>query len=106
MSAMWARVIFCELPCRPPPSMPTPRRRRNPIKPDRMRALVLLDGCGAEGCTEALLHAHGFATADIVELVRGGLASATAERAVAGSRIRWRLPRCGSPIRGGACWRR
>ena len=66
--------------------MPTTRRSRNLIKPDRMRALVLLDGCGAEGCTDAVLHAHGFATGDIVELVRGGLATATAERVVAGSR--------------------
>jgi hypothetical protein len=32
------------------------------------------------------LHAHGFATADIVELVRAKLATATAERVVAGSR--------------------
>ena len=66
--------------------MPTPRRRPNLIKPNRMRVLVLLNGCGAEGCTEALLHAHGFATADIVELVRAELATATAERVVAGSR--------------------
>jgi hypothetical protein len=66
--------------------MPAPRRKRNLIKPDRVRALVLLNGCGAEGCSEALLHAHGFATADIVELVRAELATATAERVVAGSR--------------------
>jgi len=32
--------------------MPTPRRKRIP-KPDRVRALELPAGCGAEGCTEA-----------------------------------------------------
>jgi hypothetical protein len=66
--------------------MPTPRHRRSTVKPDRVRALELLDGCGAEGCTEGILHAHGFATADIAELVRSGFASVTAERVVAGSR--------------------
>jgi hypothetical protein len=70
----------------PPASMPTPRHRRSTVKPDRVRALELLDGCGAEGCTEAILHAHDFATADIAELVRAGFASVTAERVVAGSR--------------------
>jgi hypothetical protein len=67
--------------------MPTPRdqrrHRRSTVKPDRVRALELLDGCGDEGCTKASLRAHGFATAEIVELVRGGLATATAEHVVA-----------------------
>jgi hypothetical protein len=62
------------------------RRRKHVIKPDRIRALELLDGCGDEGCTKASLRAHGFATAEIVELVRGGLATATAEHVVAGGR--------------------
>jgi hypothetical protein len=70
--------------------MPTPRdqrrHRRSTVKPDRVRALQLLDGCGAEGCTKAILRANGFATAEIVELVRGGLATATAEHEVAGGR--------------------
>jgi hypothetical protein len=70
--------------------MPTPRdhrrHRRSTVKPDRVRALELLDGCGAEGCTKAMLRAHGFATSEIVELVRGGLATATAEHVVAGGR--------------------
>jgi hypothetical protein len=66
--------------------MPTPRRKRDLIKPDRVRALELLDGCGAEGCTKAMLRARGFTTAEIVELVRGGLATATAEHVVAGGR--------------------
>jgi hypothetical protein len=36
--------------------------------------------------TEAIMLAHGFTIADMVALVRAGLASATAERVVAGSR--------------------
>jgi hypothetical protein len=56
--------------------MPTPRRKRTTLKPDRIRALELLE----------ILRAHGFATAEIVELVRGGLATATAEHVVAGGR--------------------
>jgi hypothetical protein len=71
-----------------PPSMPTPRdqrrRSRRDLKPDRVRALELLAGYGDEGCTKAILRAHGFATAEIVELVRGELATATAEHVVAG----------------------
>jgi hypothetical protein len=68
--------------------MPSPRQptRRRDLKPDRVRALELLAGCDAEGCTVAILHAHGFATADIGELVRAKLVAVTAERIVAGSR--------------------
>jgi hypothetical protein len=66
--------------------MPTTglRRRRGP-KPDRRRALELLSSC-RDGCTEALMIAHGFTVEQIVELVRAGLATATAERIVAGNR--------------------
>jgi hypothetical protein len=68
--------------------MPSPRQstRRRDLKPDRIRALELLDGCGDEGCTKAMLRARGFATSEIVELVRGGLATATSEHIVAGGR--------------------
>jgi hypothetical protein len=45
-----------------------------------------VDGCGADGCTEAIMLAHGFTIEQMVELVRAGLATATAERVVAGSR--------------------
>jgi hypothetical protein len=45
-------------------------------KPDRRRALELLARCGAEGCTEALMLANDFTVDMLVELVRGGLASA------------------------------
>jgi hypothetical protein len=62
--------------------MPTPRIRRLP-KPDRRRALELLASC-RDGCTEAMMLAHGFTIPQMVELVRAGLATTTAERVVAG----------------------
>jgi hypothetical protein len=66
--------------------MPTsPPRRRHGPKPDRRRALELLASC-PDGCTEAIMLAHGFTVAQMVELVRAGLASASAERVVAGGR--------------------
>ena len=51
-----------------------------------MRVLELLAECGEAGCPEGILSAHGFAISDMVELVRAGLATAHAERVVAGSR--------------------
>jgi hypothetical protein len=45
----------------------------------------LLASC-RDGCTEAMMLAHGFTIPQMVELVRAGLATATAERLVAGSR--------------------
>ena len=72
--------------------MPQPRRRRHGPQPDRRRALELLASC-RDGCTEAMMLAHGFTIPQMVELVRAGLATATAERLVAGSRKiprRWR----------------
>jgi hypothetical protein len=61
--------------------MPRPLHRRP--KPDRRRALELLAAC-RDGCTEAIMFAHGFTIPQMVELVRAGLATATAERVVAG----------------------
>ena len=61
-------------------------RRRQP-KPDRIRALELLASSPQEGCTEAIMIAHGFTVEQLVELVRSGLASATPERVVAGKRV-------------------
>ena len=55
-------------------------------KPDRRRALELLAGCGAEGCSEAIMRAHGFTIPQMVELVRAGLATVQGERVVAGLR--------------------
>jgi hypothetical protein len=40
----------------------------------------------ASCCTEAIMLAHGFTTEQVVDLVRAGLATATAERVVAGKR--------------------
>jgi hypothetical protein len=57
-------------------------RRRLP-KPNRRRALELLAG-SPTGCTEALLFAHGIKM--LVGLIEAGLATASAERVVAGSK--------------------
>lgn len=63
-------------------SGPMARRR---FKPDQRRALKLL-AVSRNGCTEAVMLAHGFPVPLVVELVRAGLASATPERVVAGKR--------------------
>ena len=79
------------------------RRRRDP-KPDRRRALELLASC-RDGCTEAIMLAHGFTVDQLVELVRGGLATAHAERMVAGGRsmeiARVRITEAGRRALGG-----
>jgi hypothetical protein len=61
--------------------MPRPLRRR----PDRRRTLELLASC-RDGCTEAMMIAHGFTVEQMVGLVNAGLATATAERMVAGGK--------------------
>jgi hypothetical protein len=48
--------------------MPT-RRRKPPPKPDRQSILELIAGCGPLGMPEAILQAHGWTLADMVELV-------------------------------------
>jgi hypothetical protein len=65
---------------------PRERPRRRGAKPDRRRALELL-AASPEGCTEALMFANGFTAELLVELVRAGLASAHAERMVAGGKM-------------------
>jgi type V secretory pathway adhesin AidA len=66
--------------------MPDSRSRsRTRCRPDRIRALGLLASC-RDGCTEALMLAHGVTIPQMVELVRACLATATAERVVAGRR--------------------
>src|SRR5262245_61785862 len=67
-------------------SMLQPHRRRRSPKPDRRRALELL-AASPEGCTEALMFAKGFTAELLVELVRAGLASAHAERMIAGGKM-------------------
>jgi hypothetical protein len=59
-------------------------RKRNPPA-TRHRALELLAG-SRDGCTEAIMIAHGFTVAQVVEIVRAGLATAKAERVVAAGR--------------------
>jgi hypothetical protein len=83
--------------------MPRPLRRRP--KPDRRRALELLASC-RDGCTEPMMLAHGFTIEHIVELVRAGLASATAERMIAGNKtmeiVRVRIMEEGRGVLAGA----
>ena len=65
-----------------PPSRPrAPSSRRS----DQRRALELL-AASPDGLPEALLIAHGFTVAQLVELIAAGLASAHAERVVAGGK--------------------
>jgi hypothetical protein len=61
-----------------------PRRRGVP-KPDRHRALELL-AASPDGCTEAIMLAHGFTVELLVDLCIAELAIATPERMVAGGR--------------------
>jgi hypothetical protein len=61
--------------------MPTPRRKAKP-KPDRQRMLELISGCGPLGMSEAIMQENGFTLADMIELVRSGLAAAICERVV------------------------
>jgi hypothetical protein len=64
--------------------MPDTHRSRRRSQPDRQRALELLTA-SRDGATEAVMLAHGFSIPQLVELVRAGLASATAERVRAGN---------------------
>jgi hypothetical protein len=77
-----------DVPSRRRPRAAAPARapaagRRQPT-PTPRRALELLAGCGPEGCAEAVMRAHGFAVEQLVELVRAGLATVTAQRVRAG----------------------
>jgi alkylhydroperoxidase family enzyme len=62
------------------------RSARDLPKPDRRRALELLASC-PDGCTEAIMLAHGFTTEQVVELVCAGPATATAERVFSSMRV-------------------
>jgi hypothetical protein len=64
--------------------MPTHSRKRSPPA-SRRRALELLASC-RDGCTEAVLLAHGFTIDMLVKLIRAGLATAGTERVVVGGR--------------------
>jgi len=77
--------------------MPAPSRKRR-TNTTRRRALELLDA-SREGCTEAVMLAHGFTVDMLVELVTARLATAQSERSVAGGRrvevIRFRITETG-----------
>jgi hypothetical protein len=63
-----------------------PRRGAHGLaKPNRRRALELLASC-RDGCTEAMMLAHGFTIEQMVELINAGLATASTERVVAEKR--------------------
>jgi hypothetical protein len=58
--------------------------RRRHLKQYQRRALTLLAGCGGEGCTEAVMHAHGFTDDQLMKLERLGIVAKTTERVVSG----------------------
>src|SRR5262245_7418296 len=60
------------------------RRRRGP-KPERRRALELL-AASPDGCSEAIMLAHGFTVEFLVDLIRTGVATTRTECVVAGGR--------------------
>jgi hypothetical protein len=55
------------------------------VSADRRRALALL-AASPDGCTEAIMLAHGFTVELMVGLIRARLATAKAERVIAGKR--------------------
>src|SRR4051812_2998297 len=67
-----------------------PINRRLPL-PTRRRALELLSDAGTEGCSEAVMLAHGFTVDQLTDLVRIGLATATPQPIVTG-RGRYEIP--------------
>jgi len=56
-----------------------------PHTPARRRALELL-AASPNGCTEAILIAHGFTVSMLVKPIRAGLAPAGTERMIAGNK--------------------
>jgi hypothetical protein len=87
--------------------MPQPHRHRRGRKPDRRRALELL-AASPDGCTEAIILAHGFTTDFLIDLIRAGLATAQTERAIAGGRsmqvTRMRITHAGRRALGELRW--
>jgi hypothetical protein len=74
-----------------------PNRKRSPPAA-RRRALELL-AASRDGCSEAIMLAHGFTVDVLAEIVRAGLAMASVERMVAGGKrievIRVRITEAG-----------
>jgi hypothetical protein len=70
--------------------VPAQRNSRAPaLKAEHSRALKLL-AASPEGCTEALLIAHGFTVGVMVDLARAGLASAHASAEAVARYCRWK----------------
>jgi hypothetical protein len=65
----------------------TSRVARRHSAPTRRRALELLADCPQEGCAEAVMLANGVTIEQMVELVRAGLATVTAQRVKAGREV-------------------
>jgi hypothetical protein len=85
--------------------MPHPYQRRRGPKPDRRRALELL-AASADGCSEAVMLAHGFSIDIMVELINAGLVTAKPERILVGGyqeeeRTRVRITEDGRRALGG-----
>jgi hypothetical protein len=59
--------------------MRRPRGKYRHAEPDRRRGFELLASC-RDGYTEATMLTHGFTIPQMVEIVRAGLATATAEQ--------------------------
>jgi hypothetical protein len=64
-------------------------RSRHLPRPDRRRALDLLASC-RDGCTEAIMLAHGFSIDMMVEIINAGLASVARPSAWLPARTGWR----------------
>jgi hypothetical protein len=73
--------------------MPQPRRRRHGPQPDRRRALELLAG-SRDGCTEAIMLAHGFSIDLMVELIKAGARNGKGRADGCGRQIDSRSPGC------------
>ena len=65
--------------------MPTSRPKC--LRDDYRRALTVM-ATSPDGCTDAIMLAHGFKLEVVVELCRGGLARTTTDRICTGGRMR------------------
>jgi hypothetical protein len=68
-----------------PASMPTSSRSPKQTPAEYRRVLTVL-AASPNGCTEAIMLAHGFTLELLVDIIRAGLATAHDERMRAGSR--------------------
>jgi hypothetical protein len=84
-----------------PMATPTPQRtRKRTLKPHERRALVLLAGRGAAGCTKAVMLLHGFTAEQLTKLVRAGFADTIIERAVGGAQTVLKISEAGQRALG------